>query len=86
MITDDSEQRVYLALLPLLWTGYGEYDGIDCYVLSIEGQKEYVDRETGLLLARFYNNKQKENIEYEFGEVTDEDIAKPDLSQYEYME
>lgn len=86
MMTDDSEQRVYLALLPLLWIGYGEYDGIDCYVLSIEGQKEYVDRETGLLLARFYNNKQKENIEYEFGEVTDEDVAKPDLSQYEYME
>ncbi len=86
MMTDDSNQRVFLASLPMLWIGYGEYDGIDCYVLSIEGQKEYVDRETGLLLARFYDNKQKENIEYEFGEVTDEDVAKPDLSQYEYVE
>ncbi len=83
--TNDNNTRFLMSVTPNLWIGTGKYDNKDCYVLSIGEQKEYIDRETGLLLAVFEDNKQIRNVEYEFGEVTDEDVAKPDLSQYEYI-
>ena len=75
-----------MAATPIMWIGTGEYDGKDCYTIKAEGHEEYIDKETGLLLAVFQDSKQIRSVEYEFGEVTDEDIAKPDSSQYEYME
>lgn len=84
MSAKNNNTSILLAATPFLWIGTGKYDNKDCYVIKIEEQKEYIDRETGLLLAVFEDNKQIRNIEYEFGKVTDEDVAKPDLSQYEY--
>lgn len=83
--TNDNSTRILMAATPIMWIGTGEYDGKDCYTIKAEGHEEYIDKETGLLVAVFQDNKQIRNIEYEFGEVTDEDIAKPDLSQYEYL-
>lgn len=83
---DDEKTRLLIASMPMLWIGTGKYDNIDCYVFEIEGHKEYVEKETGLVLGIFQNNKQIRSVEYEFGEVTDEDVLKPDLSRYEYME
>lgn len=83
---NDNNSRLLTAVNPVLWIGTDKYDDIDCYTLEIGGQKEYIDKSTGLQLAIFQDNKQIRSIEYEFGEVTDEDVAKPDLSQYEYME
>ena len=84
--TNDNSTRILMAATPIMWIGTGEYDGKDCYTIKAEGHEEYIDKETGLLLAVFQDSKQIRSVEYEFGEVTDEDIAKPDLSQYEYME
>ena len=84
--TNDNSTRILMAATPIMWIGTGEYDGKDCYTIKAEGHEEYIDKETGLLVAVFQDNKQIRNIEYEFGEVTDEDVAKPYLSQYEYME
>ena len=84
--TNDNSTRILMAATPIMWIGTGEYDEKDCYTIKAEGHKEYIDKETGLLLAIFQDNKQIRSIEYKFGEVTDEDVAKPDLSQYEYME
>ena len=84
--TNDNSTMVLMAATPMLWLGTDEYDNMNCYVVEIDGQKEYIDKDTGLLLAIFQDNKQIRSVEYEFGEVTDEDVAKPDLSQYEYME
>ena len=84
--TNDNSTRILMAATPIMWIGTGEYDGKDCYTIKAEGQEEYIDKETGLLLAIFQDNKQIRSIEYKFGEVTDEDVAKPDLSQYEYLE
>lgn len=81
--TNDEKVRFLMAATPILWIGTDKYDGIDCYFIEMEGQKEYIDKETGLLLGIFQNNKQIRSVEYKFGEVTDEDVAKPDLSQYE---
>lgn len=83
--TNDNSTRILMAATPIMWIGTGEYDGKDCYTIKAEGHEEYIDKETGLLLAVFQDNKQIRNIEYEFGKVTDEDVAKPDLSQYEYL-
>ena len=84
--TNDNSTRILMAATPIMWIGTGEYDEKDCYTIKAEGHKEYIDKETGLLLAIFQDNKQIRSIEYKFGEVTDEDVAKPDLSQYEYLE
>lgn len=84
--TDDESDRLLIASIPNWWIGFEKYDGKDCYVIKIESHKEYIDKETGLLLATFDDNKQTRSVEYEFGKVTDEDIAKPDLSEYEYLE
>ena len=84
--TNDEKIRLFMAAAPMIWIGTSKYDGIDCYTIKSEGHEEYIDKETGLLLAIFQNNKQIRSIEYDFGEVTEEDVAKPDLSQYEYME
>ena len=84
--TNDNSTRILMAATPIMWIGTGEYDEKDCYTIKAEGHKEYIDKETGLLLAIFQDNKQIRSIEYKFGGVTDEDVAKPDLSQYEYME
>ena len=86
LATDDENDRVLMAAIPTWWIGFEKYDGKDCYVIKIESHKEYIDKETGLLLATFDNNKQTRSVEYEFGKVTDEDVAKPDLSEYEYLE
>ena len=83
---NDNSTMILMAVTPIMWIGTGEYDGKDCYTIKAEGHEEYIDKETGLLRAVLQDNKQIRNIEYEFGEVTDEDVAKPDLSQYEYME
>lgn len=83
---EDEKTRLLIASMPMLWIGTGKYDNIDCYIVEIEGQKEYINKETGLVLGIFQNNKQIRSVEYKFGEVTDEDVAKPDLSKYEYIE
>ena len=84
--TNNNSTRILMAITPIVWIGTDKYDGKDCYTIKAEGHEEYIEKETGLLLAVFQDNKQIRSIEYEFGEVTDEDVAKPDLSQYEYME
>lgn len=84
--TNENNTRVLMATTPIIWIGTSKYDGIDCYTVKGQGHEEYIDKETGLLLAIFQDNKQIRSVEYKIGEVTDEDVAKPDLSQYEYME
>lgn len=86
LYTEEENTRLLMAATPTLWIGLEKYDGINCYVIGIENHKEYIDQSTGLLLATFDDNKQTRSVEYEFGKVTDEDVAKPDVSEYEYLE
>ena len=86
MYTTDEKTRLTMASMPVLWIGTDKYGEKDCYVINMMGYKDYIDKETGLFLASFVDNKPTRMVEYEFGEVTDENVAKPDLSQYEYME
>ena len=77
-----------------------KYDNKDCYkIAETNGEPDHklekiYEKSTGLMLYvndTFYQsvikNKEENNkiyIKWDIGNVTDEDVAKPDLSQYEY--
>ncbi len=60
-----------------------ELNGNKCYLIKMQNSENFIDADTGLILKFIDNN---ENIvtdyHYEFGTVTDEDVAKPDTTGY----
>ena len=76
------------ALNPMCTIYSGKYENKDCYILGVleEGSaKEWIDKETGLLLYREEDDDNRK-IQYSFDIVTDEDIKMPNLSEYELTE
>ena len=72
-----------------------EYNGKECYKIETQGMKVWIDKETyltvGLTSGYMKNSDGTEepmitNYEYEFGTVTDEQVAKPDLTGYKVQE
>lgn len=60
---------------------------IDVYIISVDGFEYYVDVKTGLVLKTIdLLNNISHDYEYELGEVTNEDMVLPDLSEYELKE
>ena len=68
----------------------GEFNGKDCYIvkniispyrLIQDNEKDYIDKETGLIVKKVSEETDSE-IQYEFGTVTDEDFEEPDISEY----
>lgn len=70
-----------------------KYAGKDCYKINICGYEEiWVDKETGLVVRQSSgyfvgdetttNERCYHDYTYEFGTVTDKDVAKPDLTGY----
>lgn len=57
------------------------YNGTRCYVITHNGTQLYLDKNTYLPLQKIeqynYENKNIENYYYEFGNVTDSDVANP---------
>ena len=79
----DYNNTILLALNPMIKINTKEYDNKSCWYLK-NGQEEiYIDKETGLVL---YNKNeqlgQEIKLKYSINTVTDEDVAKPDLSEY----
>ncbi len=68
------------------------YKGKECYKITTYGEVEqWVDKETGLIIRQssgYYQSKDGtmtrlyHEYTYQFGTVTDEDVAKPDLTGY----
>lgn len=58
-------------------------DGKQCYLIKINNTERFISAETGLIV-KFIDNNLNEVIDsyYEFGTVTDEDVAKPDTTGY----
>ena len=82
----DYNNTILLALNPMIKINTKEYDNKSCWYLK-NGQEEiYIDKETGLVL---YNKNeqlgQEIKLKYSINTVTDEDVAKPDLSEYKNM-
>ena len=63
------------------------YNGTECYVFETRHEEEYVEKDTGLCIlwmgdiATKYVDTEL-SLKYSFETVTDEDISKPDFTQY----
>ncbi len=84
--TEDEKVRVQMAAMPNIIITTGKYGEKDCYIISGFGGKEYIEKATGLVLATQHNNEETRKINYEFRTITDEEIAMPDINQYEIIE
>ena len=73
--------RLVIALNPLVLVGTQQYNNISCYNVKFRDLYEIIQKETGLIL---YSSEESfiRNIQYSFDTVTDEDVAKPDLTEY----
>lgn len=60
---------------------------IDCYVLTDDMHEYYINAENGLIVKEIYlDNNSSYEFEYVFGSVDDDDLAKPDLGEFELLE
>lgn len=63
-------------------------NGKDCYSFNIDDIKYFIDKETGLLVRLMNLSKDNSSIldyYYEFDKVTDDNVKKPDISQYQVI-
>ena len=74
-----------IAAHPFMFIGIQNYNDIPCYNIRFDAVYEIIGKDTGLLLFSNDNNNMT-NIQYKFNTVTDEDVAKPDLSLYKLNE
>lgn len=79
----DYNNTIILALNPMVKIRTKEYDNKSCWYLK-DGQEEvYIDKETGIVLYNKNEQLGREiKLKYSINTVTDEDVAKPDLSDY----
>ena len=77
----DSTTNIMMAIHPFVFIGTQKYNDIECYNIKFNTVYEVISKDTGLLL---YSNEENHmrNIQYKFNTVTDDDVAKPDLSKY----
>ena len=60
-----------------------EYDNKSCWYLKDRQEEVYIDKETGIVLYNKNEQLGREiKLKYSINTVTDEDVAKPDLSDY----
>ena len=91
-------KRLKLAINPFVVVKNAKYDNKNCYSLNFNGNDffdntvEFYEKNTGLLLfesghSQFINSQESINYEakytYKLDIVSDEDVEKPDLSEYE---
>ena len=77
--------RFLIASNPNLHIKTIEYDNKKCYHIKINNQEEIIEKDTGLVLYR-YDNGNEIKTNYNFGNVTDEEVRKPDTTQYKFRE
>lgn len=77
----DNLGKFMLAINPTVFVGFKNYENKECYHIKIGGQEELVEKETGLLLNTKDDGNERK-LTYSFDTVTDEDVEKPDISQY----
>ncbi len=81
----DNLSKFMLAINPTVYIGSLDYDNKECYYIKIGEQKELIEKETGLLLNTKSDSDERK-LTYSFESVTDEDVEKPDISQYTLQE
>lgn len=81
----DNLNKFMLAINPTVYIGSLDYNNKKCYYIKIGEQKELIEKETGLLLNTKSDTDERK-LTYSFDSVTDEDVQKPDISQYTLQE
>lgn len=79
----DANNRILIAINPIVYIGTKEYDNKECYYVKIDEQEEYIEKETGLIIHSTSEIGER-NITYRFNDITDEEIEMPDIKQYEH--
>lgn len=77
----DSTANIMMAIHPLVFIGTQKYNDIECYNIKFNTVYEVISKDKGLLLYSNEENNMR-NIQYKFNTVTDNDVAKPNLSEY----
>ena len=79
----DYNNTILLALNPMIKINTKEYDNKSCWYLKNGQEEVYIDKETGIVLYNKNEQLGREiKLKYSINTVTDEDVAKPDLSDY----
>ena len=79
----DYNNTIILALNPMVKIRTKEYDNKSCWYLKNGQEEVYIDKETGIVLYNKSEQLGREiKLKYSINTVTDEDVAKPDLSDY----
>ena len=82
----DYNNTILLALNPMIKINTKEYDNKSCWYLKNGQEEVYIDKETGIVLYNKNEQLGREiKLKYSINTVTDEDVAKPDLSEYKNM-
>lgn len=85
IIVSDNFDKFLLAINPTIYIATKEYNDTKCYYVKVNNQEELIEKETGLLL-KTKNEEDERDLKYSFNTVTDEDVEKPDISQYTLQE
>ncbi len=79
----ESKFRLMEAANPLMFVYPQKYEDKQCYHITMFEVTEIIEKETGILL--YTNNGKNSTLHYSFNTVTDEDVAKPDVTEYELI-
>ncbi len=84
-LPEDNHTRFMMAMTPMLFIGTTRYNGKSCYVMKMGNQKEYIEKETGMVLYSKTQGSERK-LTYDFDSVTEQDVKKPDISTYTLVE
>jgi len=79
--SSDFATNIMMALHPFVFVGTQKYNDIECYNIKFNTVYEVIGKDTGLLLYSNEENSMR-NIQYKFNTVIDDDVAKPNISEY----
>lgn len=79
--TSDFVTRLSISVNPLAFIGTTKYNNVSCYSFKFDNLYEIVEKETGLVLYSS-DSSYIRNVKYNFNIVTDDDVKKPDISEY----
>ena len=82
---EESKIRLMMAAHPFLFIFPKNYNEKECYCITMSGNTEIIEKETGLTVY-CNNNGEERTISYTFNNVTDEEAIRPDLNEYKLQE
>lgn len=74
-----------IAINPKVSIKTEQYEGKKCYKIKIGKQEEWIEKQTGLVLASKTEEKVRK-VNYSFDTVTKDNVQKPELTQYTKIE